>query len=637
MKYCLLLLSIAASPCFAQDATPAADPAIVVTATRSGDAVEAEALPQWITLLDAETLDLRQVRIVSDVLRDVPGIAVNRSIGGLTDIRVRGSEANHVLVLIDGIEAADPFQGQYDFGTLIADEAARIEVLRGPQSALYGSDAIGGVIHYITLSGREAPGISVRAEGGTLGTLAGGARVAGVTGALDYALSASLYDTDGTPTAREGTRDIGYTGVGASAKLNWTPSETFTLSAVGRYSHTDADSNNTDSDPASPDFGLIVDSPGTGFRNEGIYGLVRGELSLAEGRWTTALTGQVAATERRGYTADVRDYGDRGTRLKGSLDSTLRLGDAALRHTLTGAVDYEREAFRNTTPSPFVFGGRRTTDNWGFVGQYELALGEALSLGGAIRHDVNDRFADATTWRAQAGYRLPMGLRLRGAYATGVKNPGYYELFGFSDGRYIGNPDLKPERSKSWEIGVDQAFADDRASIGVTYFRSRLEDEIFVTYPAPDFVATPANRDTRSRQQGIEVAAALRPVDQIRLDLAYSWIDSEENGVREVRRPRHIGSVNASVFSADRRGSATLSVRYNGRQDDLAYTDPSYIPVRVSLQEYVLVNLAAEYRLSDALSLFGRVENLFDEDYEEVFSFATPGRSAVGGIRARFR
>ncbi|MES2449050.1 MAG: TonB-dependent receptor [Pseudomonadota bacterium] len=634
---------IAATPALAQSnpTQPTTDDKgddIVVTASRSGDGVAVKNLGASVTIIDDAALQERQTRIVSDVLRDVPGIAVNRTgaIGGLTQIRVRGTEGNHVLVLIDGIKASDPYYGEYDFGTLIADEDAKIEVLRGQQSSLYGSDAIGGVIQYITLTGAEAPGIKVRAEGGSFGTASGGARVAGVTGDLDYAVSSSLYRTDGTPTARNGTRDIGSTSIGASAKLTWSPSSIFKLTGVGRYSYTDALSNNSESNPASPLFGYTVDSPGVRLTNTAFYGLVRAELSLADGRWTNALSGQFADTTRKGYTSAGFDYGDKGRRYKGSFESTFRFGTDTFQSRITGAVDVEREEFENTTPSAFVFQGKRHTDNVGLVGEYDLLVDNRLSLGASIRRDLNTRFADVTTWRAQGSYRFDTGTRIRGAYGTGVKNPGYYELYGYSDGKYIGNPNLKPEKSKGWEAGIEQDFAGNHATIGATYFDSKLEDEIYTTYPAPLYIATPGNRTTLSRQHGVEVFASATPIPQLRFDLAYTYLHARENGAVEVRRPNHIASLNTTVFSADKRFSGTLTVRYNGRQTDVAYTNPSYIPVTVSLQEYVLVNLNAEYKVTDKISVYGRVENLFNEDYEEVFSFATPGRAAYGGVKVRF-
>ena len=639
--FAFTLALVGATPALAQGdptvaTTDAAGNDVVVTASRSGEGVEVRDLPASVTLITDADLRERQTRTVSDVLRDVPGVAVSRVGPGLADVRIRGTEANHVLVLIDGVEASDPFQGQFDFSSLLADEAAKIEVLRGQQSSLYGSDAIGGVIQYITLTGREAPGVSARAEGGSFGTAAGGARVAGFSDTFDYAVSGSAYRTDGTPTARGGTRNVGFTTANATAKLTWTPSSVFKLTGVGRYTYADALTNDSEFDGTSPRFGQIVDTPGNHARTDSIYALVRGDLALADGKWNTALTGQIADVDRAGYSAFGVASGGHGRRYKGSLESSYRFGSDRVVSRVTGAVDFEREEFENTTPGGFYFTGRRATENWGFVGQYELTVDDALSAGASVRHDANTRFADTTTWRAQAGYRLPFGLRVRGAYGTGVKNPGYYELYGVDTGRYIGNPNLKPEESEGWEAGFDQEFGGRRATVGAMYFDSTLKDEIYTTYSA-DFVPTPANRDTKSRQQGVEVFVSARPIDQLKFDLAYTYLDAKENGVTEVRRPQNVGSINATVFSRDQRLSGTLTVRYNGRQDDVTFTDPTFATTpTVSLPEYVLVNLNAEYKLTGKVALFGRVENLTGERYEEVFSFVSSGRAAYGGVRAKF-
>lgn len=609
---------------------------VVVTASRSGDAVPLDSIAASATVIDAATLEQRQTRVVSDVLRDVPGIAVSRAggVGGFTQLRLRGSESNHVLVLIDGIEVADPFQGEFDFGTLPADEGARIEVLRGQQSSLYGSDAIGGVVQYLTLTGRESPGVSFRAEGGSFATAAGAARVAGVAGDLDYAVQATGYRTAGTPTARGGSRDVGATLAGGSAKLTWSPSATFKLTGVGRYNYTDAGIDNADNDPSSATFGYIIDTPGAHVRNDAVYGLLRAELSLADGRWTNALSGQFAATARDTFSRYGLDFGDRGQRYKASFVSAYRLDTGRLTHRLTAAVDLERERFRNTTPSEYVFQDYRHTDNVGLVGEYELTAGDRVSLGASVRQDWNNRFADTFTWRAQGGYRFGSGSKFHAAYGTGVKNPGYYELYGFDTGRYLGNPNLKPERSQGWEAGVEQQLG--RAGrIGATYFDSALHDEIYTTYPAPSFVATPANRATLSREHGVEAYVEARPTDRLRIDLAYTYTHATENGTNEVRRPHHIASANLTALSRDRRFSATLTAHYNGVQEDLAYIDPSYVPVRERLGEFVRVNLAANFQLSAGIALFGRVENLTDDRHEEVFSYATAGRAAYAGVKLR--
>lgn len=638
----LLALSVA-TPALAQTESALSQPhdkgdTIVVTASRSGDGIPARLLGSSVTVLDSSALEQRQTRIVSDILRDVPGIAVSRTgpIGGLTQIRIRGTEGNHSLVLIDGIKASDPYQGEFDFATLIADPYAKIEVLRGQQSSLYGSDAIGGVVQYITLTGAEAPGVALSAEGGSFGTYTASARIAGVADTLDYAISGGYYHSKGTPSSRYGTRDIGADVASASAKLIWTPSDTFKVTGVARYSYTDADVNNSDNDPNSPLFGYTVDSPGSYFTNHAFYGLVRAELSALDDRWITAVSGQIVQSKRKTYEAKALSFGTKGNRYKGSLESSLRLGNDVVKHQLTAALDVEREEFQTLTPGASVFRGKRHTDNIGFVGQYELLVNDAFSFGASVRHDDNNRFANSTTWRTQASYSLSTGTRLRAAYGTGVKSPSYLELYGYNDGRYIGNPNLKPEKSKGWEVGLEQSFAGNRNVLSVTYFDSRLTDEIYTTYPAPNHIATPANRTTKSKQHGLEFVISARPIDQLRLEANYTWLHAREDGVVEVRRPKHIASFNTTVFSRDERFSSTLTIRYNGRQRDNAYTDPSWAPVPVTLQEYVLINLNADYKLNDNVTLFGRIENLANERYEEVFSLAAAGRGAFGGVRVRF-
>jgi len=637
-----LITLAAASPALAQINPATTDDngdTIVVTASRSGNAVPINQLGASVTVLDAAALQQRQTRAVSDILRDVPGISVSRSggVGGLTSIRIRGTEANHVLTLIDGIEVADPYNGSFDFGTMIADPAARIEVLRGQQSSLYGSDAIGGVIHYITLTGAEAPGYSAQAEGGSFETFNGSARAAGVAGNLDYAISAAYNHTGGTPTARNGKRDVGADGASLTSKLIWSPVDNFKLTGVVRYSYTDAQFDESESNPASPLFGFIVDSPDTYYKNNAFYGLVRAELTGLDGRWTNALSGQITDSDRKSYSAGALSFGNKGQRYKGSFESSLRFGTDSAVHRLTAAVDVEREQFQNTSPtSIFVFGGRRHTDNVGIVGQYEFLLDEALSLGGSVRHDENNRFADPTTWRAQGSYSFATGTRIRAAYGTGVKNPSYYELFGFSNGKYIGNPNLKPEKSEGWEAGIEQSFGDNVATLGATWFDSKLKNEIFTAFLPPSFAATPGNRGTDSRQHGVELFLNVRPSKQIRIAANYTYTRSRENGAKEVRRPNNIASVNATWSSADDAFSSTVTVRYNGRQSDVAFTNPSFIAVPVALKAFVLVNWNAEYKLRPNITVFGRVENLFDDRYEEVFSYATAGRAGYAGVRFGF-
>jgi vitamin B12 transporter len=607
---------------------------IVVTGDRSGEGLPANQIGGSVTIIDAEAIERRQVRDVSDVLRDVPGAAVAGT-PGLSQVRLRGTEANHVLVLVDGIEVSDPFFGEFDFSSLLADEASRIEVLRGQQSAIYGSDAIGGVIQYITLSGRESPGTAVRLEGGSFATVTGSARLAGTSRDFDYALNVTGRRTDGAPNTRGGSRDLNANSEAASAKLAWNPADNLRLTGVLRYSRLRSDFNTSDADPASPTFGETVDSPGLYLKNEALYGLLRGELGMLDGRWTHALSAQFADVHRDTFDATGRTSGNRGGRFKSSYDTTIRLGDGAFRHRLTLAADLERESFRDADPTGFAFSGWRHITNKGLVALYELLAGDNVGLGLAVRHDFNSRFADDTTCRLQGSYELPTGTRLRAAAGSGIKNPGIFELFGFVDGQFLGNPDLKPEKSRGWEAGIEQDFAGGRGLVGATYFRNRLHDEIvFAFLPGVGFVG--ANSDDVSSQRGVETFANLRFGHGWRIDAAYTYLRARQDGAAEVRRPKHVASLAIDWHPPQARWGTTLMARYNGETEDDAFILPPFgSAVRVKLDDYLLLNWNADFRLTDKVELFGRVENILNEHYEQVFSFVSPGRSAYAGVRWR--
>ena len=227
-------------------------------------------------------------------------------------------------------------------------------------------------------------------------------------------------------------------------------------------------------------------------------------------------------------------------------------------------------------------------------------------------------------------------MRLHAAVGSGIKNPGFYELFGYMDGRFIGNAALKPERSEGWEFGLEQALFDRAVMLDITRFDSRLKDEIYTTYPAPTYVATPANRKSNSTQQGVELTAVAKLAQDWRLNGAFTRLKAREAGVEEVRRPANIGSLALSWRHPSQVGGVALVARYNGQQTDVAYTDPSYVPVRAQLKSYTLINLNGDYALSPAIKLTARVENLTDQTYEELISFRGRGRAAFVGISSRF-
>lgn len=643
-----LVALLIAAPLGAQaaDAAPRTVDDLIVTGTREVEGVEAGKIGSSVTVITARDFQDRQVRVVSDVLRDVPGVAVSRNgaVGNQTQVRVRGAEGNHVLTLIDGIKASDPFLGEFDYGALLADDVARVEVLRGQQSAIYGSDAIGGVINYITPTGRQAPGARARIEGGSMGTYDGSARVGGYRDGLDYVFSGGFQSTDGYVVAPGGQRKIGSDLESLAAKVAYEATPNLRLRAVARYTDTRADANGQVFSPP----GFATDSPGSSTKAINRYGFIGAEYDMLDGRWTHSLSAQGVDATRRNRSSFVRTGGDKGTRVKASYATTFRIETGELTHKLTGAYDYERETFQNTNP-PGAFAAdttRRAVRNDGFVGQYDLTVGDAAGVGAAVRHDENDLFRNATTFRVQGFYRVNPRLRLRAAAGSGIKNPSQTELFGFNASAFpfVGNPDLKPERSEGWEAGGDLTFGPLR--LGATYFDSTLRDEIFSVFgaplglctrpgfPPPTSCITTGNRTTKSTQRGVELFAAARLGEAFSVDGAYTHLDAKEDHVKEIRRPTTIASANLTWRAPQDRGSATLTVRYNG---DMTDTDFSAFPARtVALKSFTLVNLAGARRVTDHIEVFGRVENLTDEKYQEVYGYNTSGRAAYAGLRTRF-
>lgn len=658
-----LLLASAATPALAQTApTPADNDDIVVTATRSGEPIPAELIGSSVTVIDNQDLQDRQTRVLSDVLRDVPGVAVNRSgaIGDITDVRIRGSEADQVLVFVDGIKADDPYFARYDFGTLINDEASRVEVLRGQQSSLYGSDAIGGVISYTTLSGREAPGITLRAEGGSMGTYDGGARVAGVTGDFDYALSSSYYHTDGYPIAPGGDRDTRSNNLGASGKFDWTPAPNLKFTAVGRYSWTKADTDDqeiTDASPIVMGYPVIIttDSPGVYYTNKGYYGLLGVQWDLFDNVWTNAAQVTIADTTRTGIDPIFGNYGDHGRRWRASFDSTVRFGTDRAKNRFTMAVDAERQDFNNTSPGGFSDNSVHRIDTLGFVSQYDLTVNDRLAISASARIDANSRFDDDATYRATASYLFPSNTRIHTAYGTGVKDPSASDLFAYDTGKFIGNPNLRPERSKGWEAGVEQTLLGDRVKLGATYFDNRFSDEIDTTTVqiGDAFVQTTFNNTGSFKQHGVETYASAL-VGDFHFDLSYTYLHAPQTimalaspapadgsyqfpvpvTAQAYRRPKDIASANVTWAPKAWPVTTTLTVRYNGRHNDYAFNS-DFNRLIVSLKSYTLVNFNATYDITRYVQVFGRVENLLDKKYQEVFGFATPGRAAYGGVRLK--
>lgn len=605
---------------------------VVVTANRIG-ATEQDHLGTAVTVIDQEQIEQRQTRFISDILRDVPGVSINRSgpAGNITQIRMRGSEANHTLVLFGGMDISSPYDGESDLSGLLATDLARIEILRGSQSALYGSDAIGGVINVIPRRGEGAFSVEALGEGGSFSTWQAGANAGYGDDMVDLFISAGRHETDGTNISRFGSENDGEKDTQAFINAGVRPIPNLELRALARYLDTFADNDPQDFDfPPTPTEGYVVDGADTTDTTQFFSNLTAEYAALGDA-WRTKLSYDFADVERTNDGA-FGPFATKGDRSKVSLVSAINFDTGSLNHKLTGAVDWKTERFQNVAVGSFDPGvnGRRSTENTGYVASYDLSVG-AFDGGAAFRRDENDRFDDANTYRLQASYRITDATRIRATAGSGIKNPTNNELFGFFPTFFLGNPNLKPEKSVGWDVGFDQTFADGEVRLTATYFEAELEDEIY-SRSLGGGISTPDNRTTNSDRKGVELTFDAN-FDRWSLNAAYTYLDSIEAGAEEIRRPPHIASLNVT-YDFLTNLSATVSVRYNGDQKDTSFVPTTQFIV--TLPAFTLVNLNVQYDATDKLQIFGRVENLLDEEYEEVFTYQGSGLAAYAGVRAKF-
>ena len=634
------LSPLAALPVHAQDAdlgdaAIVALPEISVTANLAPTALDK--VGSAITVITGTDLREQEIRFVSDALRQVPGLSVSRSgpAGQFTQVRIRGSEGNQTKVYIDGMAVNDPaFGSEFDFSSLLADDIERIEVLRGPQSALYGSDAVGGVINIVTRSGEPGTRVRARLEGGSYGTVNGSASVSGGNEHARFIASAMGFRTDGISVA---SSDLGNTEKDGArngtvfAKGTVSPNELIDVTGVVRYTSTRTDLDSEAYLPAYGHTGPVdarQDSVGEDF-----YSRLQARLSLFDGRWEQ--TAGVSYTDQKTKYRDLDPVAItniyQGTTRRLDYQSTFffetpEIADAE--HTLTLAVQDEED----TVTSDSAFSSfDRSVHSTGLVAEYQLGLFRDLTLTGSVRQDLNEIFEDSTTYRATAAYRIAAtGTKLRGSFGTGVKNPTMFELYGFTN-TYQGNPDLTPEQATGWDVGVDQELFAGRAVADVTYFNQRISD--LITGSGQSSVNLPGT----STIDGVEVGLTVTPIDPLTVRASYTYTDGRDaTGAELIRQPRNVASLNVNYRFLDDRANVNLGIDYTGAQTDWVY-DAFYTQrTEVELDAYTLVNLAASYDINANTQIYGRVDNLFDEDYYEVWGYGTEGISAYAGVKLTF-
>ena len=614
---------------------------IVVTAGR-GEQFSSQ-VGQSLSVITNETIQTRQSNAVVDLLRSVPGVSFSRNggIGTATSVFIRGANSNQTLTLIDSVKVNDPSSpgGGFDFGHLLTGTIERIEVVRGAQSVLWGSQAIGGVVNIITHEPGE-PGEDVRVHGrgeyGWRNTLRVNANVSGTLGPVGASLGGGYFESDGFSSfnqTRGGTERDGYRNYGGNVKLNIALSDAVSVDIRGRYS-----AGEIDLDGFAPPSFAFTDTLEEA-RSEEFIGYAGLKAALLDGRFRSRLGLAYTSIERENFTPDgdqfTQTFGSHGRNLRFEYQGHFDVGDEL--QSVFGA-ETEKSSYRlSNFGSPASLAQARLSSLYGELRASPLAN---LRLTTGLRYDHHDQFGGATQFAASGVYRLDNLLSdgtttFRASYGQGFLVPSLFQLFS-----QYGNRALQSEAANSWDASITQSLFGGAVELGATWFHRSSKNQIVFIGCRGSTMAICVDRPFGtyanvgvSRAKGVELAFIAKPLKALTFTANYSWVDAKDraNGQRLARRPRHNANVSLDyAWEFGLKIGATFS--YVGDSFDGAANLASQ-----RLDDYELVDVRISYALTGSVEIYGRIENLFDEEYENVLRYGTPRRSAYGGVRLSFR
>jgi vitamin B12 transporter len=617
-------------------ATPAAAqtialPDVVLSANRAATA--ADRTGASVTVLTEREFELDGRPFALDYLTESPGVTVQQTgpAGTVSGFAVRGAPQQYVRVLIDGIEVSDPTGPQvtpYLQGLLI-DDVSRIEVLRGSQSALYGGQAVAGVIDVTSPRPVEA-GVESRyvLEGGSFGTFRGSYSLTGLSDRGDFALTLARLSTDGFSAAEEAdgnTEDDRYDTTRVSASGTLYATDAVSLFGAAFYQKEDGDFDGVDFATGAP-----IDAPNS-FDGESWGARAGADFATFDGRLDNRVAVSYYHVDKTQDQVDPAfgpsSFHTRGARTRAEYSAAYGWSDAL---ALRFGADYTYE----TSESRFESGGSVTPAgpdyNWdaGVFAQADWSPVEPLTVNAALRFDEHSAFGGYPTGRLTAAWRVLPDTVLRGSLGTGFRAPSNFELFdGFS-----GNPDLEPETSRSADLGVAQGFADGRGQVSATLFWLEIEDLIeFVPNAIPPNFGRFEQTDGTAESRGVEVAAGWALTEALTLTGGYTYTDAKQaSGAPRDRVPRHDLTVRLDGAVTDR-VDLGLGARYVAD-----YVDNTGAPSSGFDEDFVLVNARVAYAVAEAAELYVRAENLFDAQYQTARGFTAPGQAFYFGLAGRF-
>ncbi|TLY69361.1 MAG: TonB-dependent receptor [Gammaproteobacteria bacterium] len=583
-------------------------------------------LASSVTVVTAEDIAAQQQRTIADVLRNIPGLNLVQQggPGSVTSVFMRGTSSNHTKVLIDGIDVSDPSNANaaFDFGQLLTQDIERIEVLRGPQSGLYGSDAIGGVINVITRSGSGPMKLAASIEGGSFDSFNQTAGLSGSQDTFRYSANVAHLHSGATPVTPpdllgpgEPRHDDYYDNFTVSTKLGLEVAPSFDLGLVARYTSTHLHYTGEDFST----FPALPAAQQSESNTDEYYGRATAHLVSLAG----ALDQTLGAAFMRNQTATLQPQTpeglNTGERVKVDWQGAVRL--AAAETLLLGLEDARDEISQPLSASTRIDSG---------YAELQSQLGEHWFSALNVRYDDNDRFGSKVTYRvAPAWVSQASGTKLKASVGSGFKAPTLSELFqDFPQFLFFANPNLRPESSVGYDAGIEQDLAGNRLRVGATWYHNRIRDLI-----TTDVTATTWANVGRATTYGVESFIAWQAARQLALRLDYTYTEASDELAHQelLRRPKHKGTLNVSWRPREALlldlSVLSVSTWVDGNRD---FSIP-----RLDAPGYTAVNLAAAFDLTRTFTVFGRLDNLLDRRYENPVGFLQPRFRAFAGVRAK--
>ena len=609
---------------------------VVVSATRTQTSTLE--LANSVTVIDSAEITNRNSSNVFDLLKNEYGVSYTRQggPGTLSNINIRGGNSSYTLVLVDGIEVNlnnDP-SNFYDFASLSTDNVQSIEILRGPQSTLYGSNSLAGVINVITKKGIGKPSFSLLSEAGSYKTFKNTLGMNGNVSDFNYSVTLGRAESEGFSAASEkygNTEKDGYRKDNISARLGYDFTETAQLNLLMSYNNSKSDYDQT--------AGKFGDDPTYIFNQEEFSFRGEGKFDLLDGKWNQKIGASIFRNVRK-YNFDYSKFNAAasnssydGRKIKIDWQNNFNLLE---NHLLTFGIENISEA---AVSEYFYFSQffnyeslfpQKKSNTFGTYLQDQLKIGQSFFSTLGVRFDNHNKFGSVFTYRFAPAYIIwETGTKLKATFGSGFKTPSLFNLY---DPAY-GNLDLNPEESIGFDAGVEQFLANDLLSIGVTYFQNNYKDLIGFDQ---SFKAINVNK---AKTNGVETYLTAQMFDKLKIKLNYTYTNAkdESEGLDDderklIRRPEHkVGSYLSYNFSP--KANANVEVIYIGEQDDLVFDNLTFTSSRTQLDPYILLNFSAHYQLLEFLRFNLRLENILDSDYEEVYGYATPGFSIYGGIK----